>query len=238
MIEDCATPLAYATRIAAYISDPSTIRARTMDQFGRAPSLQRCAELRAEVERERNRQTEILKRKSMDHRELYEGITAFACGHSRGDDNVIFDGSRTLCRTCEEARLVAVAKLEDIRAKVLAAPPPPPPVIISAARRALLAIAAAERLDPDALRGRSRKYTHTVPRFAVWLVMREAGWAYARIAEYFGADHSSVMHGIRRAEGLMADDERYAALVQRGRDAWREGPPKVPEALVAALVRQ
>lgn len=38
------TPEAYARRIC-YISDASTIRARTMDEFGRAPSLDRIREM-------------------------------------------------------------------------------------------------------------------------------------------------------------------------------------------------
>ena len=41
------TPEAYARRIC-YISDASTIRARTMDEFGRAPSLARIQEMQAE----------------------------------------------------------------------------------------------------------------------------------------------------------------------------------------------
>lgn len=40
------SPTSYAARLATYISDPSTIRARTLDYFGRAPSLDQCRNLR------------------------------------------------------------------------------------------------------------------------------------------------------------------------------------------------
>ena len=40
------TPTSYAARLATYISDPSTIRARTLEYFGRAPSVEQCRNLR------------------------------------------------------------------------------------------------------------------------------------------------------------------------------------------------
>lgn len=49
------TPVAYATYLARYIADPSTIRVRTLEQFGRAPTLARCRKLREDYLAERAR---------------------------------------------------------------------------------------------------------------------------------------------------------------------------------------
>ena len=43
---DHSTPSSFARYLASYVSDPSTIRARTIDQFGRAPSVDECRAMR------------------------------------------------------------------------------------------------------------------------------------------------------------------------------------------------
>lgn len=37
-------------------------------------------------------------------------------------------------------------------------------------------------------------------RRAAWVLLREAGWSYTTIAKLWGIDHSSVMHGVRKAK--------------------------------------
>ncbi len=61
-------------------------------------------------------------------------------------------------------------------------------------------------------------------RWAVMYALRHTayrGWSYPAIADYFFMDHTTVMHGVRRAEAMMAIDEDYstfvASLVQRAR---------------------
>lgn len=54
MIPD--TPLAYAKKLVTYISAPSTVRVRVLEWFGRAPSIERIAQLRKEYEETVNRQ--------------------------------------------------------------------------------------------------------------------------------------------------------------------------------------
>lgn len=44
-----STPYAYARSLANYIADPSTIRTRTIELFGRAPPVDICARMRAEA---------------------------------------------------------------------------------------------------------------------------------------------------------------------------------------------
>lgn len=47
--EEPTTPLSYARRLASYISDPSTIRVRTLEQFGRSPPIEEIKRLREEA---------------------------------------------------------------------------------------------------------------------------------------------------------------------------------------------
>lgn len=46
---DTQSPVGLATKLATYIKDPSTIRARVMDHFGRAPTIEKIRELQAQV---------------------------------------------------------------------------------------------------------------------------------------------------------------------------------------------
>jgi hypothetical protein len=52
------------------------------------------------------------------------------------------------------------------------------------------------------------------PRFAVMLVAHEGGCSYPRIAQRLGMkDHTSVMHGCRRAVEIEAAEPSFAALM-------------------------
>jgi len=53
--EESFTPETLASRLAEYISDPSTIRARVKDHFGRAPSLEECREFRRKHENKKQK---------------------------------------------------------------------------------------------------------------------------------------------------------------------------------------
>lgn len=46
-----ASHMTYARRLASYIKDASTIRARTMDEYGRAPTIDQIKEMQAEHRR-------------------------------------------------------------------------------------------------------------------------------------------------------------------------------------------
>lgn len=50
---DFNAPVTMARRLASYISDASTVRVRVLDQFGRAPKVERIRQMRAEYLRER-----------------------------------------------------------------------------------------------------------------------------------------------------------------------------------------
>lgn len=91
MIDLCPTPESYAARLARYISDPSTIRVRTLQQWGRAPSLERCRALR---------EKHIAPKRDKEIMRIHEGN--FKCGHSRKESNTYWTESGT--QTCKQCR--------------------------------------------------------------------------------------------------------------------------------------
>jgi len=52
-------------------------------------------------------------------------------------------------------------------------------------------------------------------RFAMYKTLRERGWSYPRIGKLFGGkDHSTIIHGVRRADYMIEKDADYAAKVK------------------------
>lgn len=64
------------------------------------------------------------------------------------------------------------------------------------------------------LLGSKRARLFTQARFALMLVFRRQGWSLPVIGMRLGnRDHTTVMHGIARAEELLATDADFAELV-------------------------
>ncbi len=59
-----------------------------------------------------------------------------------------------------------------------------------------------------ARRDQSHRVAHA--RFAAMYLARRWGFTFPRIGQVMGRDHSTVMHGARRACQLAAGDEDYA----------------------------
>lgn len=51
-------------------------------------------------------------------------------------------------------------------------------------------------------------------RFALYKAMRIRGWSFAHIGRAMNRDHTTVIHGVARAEYIMARDEQYRDKVQ------------------------
>ena len=99
------TPQAYAARLAAYISDPKTIRVRTLEYYGRAPSVEQCAKLRAKAEYERLYGVEARRFRAPDPK------ASFACGHYQDEANTyLTEKGREICAACYRAAQRAAAK--------------------------------------------------------------------------------------------------------------------------------
>jgi chromosomal replication initiation ATPase DnaA len=51
-------------------------------------------------------------------------------------------------------------------------------------------------------------------RFAMYLALRQRGWSYPKIGRLLKRDHSSVVHGVKRAQYMVEKDPDFAAKVQ------------------------
>lgn len=68
-------------------------------------------------------------------------------------------------------------------------------------------------LDQDAIRQRTRSREYSWTRFAVMNEARRRGCTYPAIARIMGIDHTSVMHGVRRADEIAAVDADMCDLL-------------------------
>lgn len=62
----------------------------------------------------------------------------------------------------------------------------------------------------------NQRYKYLMPaRFAMYKTLRERGWSYPRIGKLFGGkDHSTIIHGVKRADYMIEKDPDYAAKVK------------------------
>jgi hypothetical protein len=65
-------------------------------------------------------------------------------------------------------------------------------------RRVLIAAASLFSIPPERLRERNRRTDVTSARYVAAWVLRRHRWAYPKIAELFGLNHATVIHGIRK----------------------------------------
>lgn len=50
-------------------------------------------------------------------------------------------------------------------------------------------------------------------RFALYAALRRRGWSYPQIGDFLDRDHATVIHGVRKAEAMVAACPDYAAKV-------------------------
>lgn len=101
-------------------------------------------------------------------------------------------------------------------------------------KRRIIAMLVAEAFDvlPSLLDGPSRSPTVTRARFAAWLLIRFYWHGHSRastseLGRLFGdRDHSTVVHGLRRAAELLFTDEDFAGRVREARHSIRAQKPR------------
>lgn len=209
------SPVSYAKYLAGYMSDPSTIRARVKDEFGRAPSIDIIKKIRAEK----------LKKNRVEGYALCDSryTPLFKCGHEETADNIVlaFNGIDK-CRTCEEAKAKAAAEREEKRRAqlerkmeaerkmrearksvniaqtlhtILEMPPSERPRL---ATEVIRRVAQIFQITPEDITGPDRHMMFTDARSAVTLILRERGMSYPKIARFLNRDHSSVIYFANR----------------------------------------
>ena len=213
---DHNTPISYAKAIA-YLPDPSTIRARVVQQFGqkRAPSLDQCRNLRNAY---------LESRKSSQGRCQERFGRNFKCSHPQTEANTIItiDGIDT-CKTCaalkrdvkqaERDRAEKVmrslrekqAKLDKARAQYLEALAenvnPRRPLF---PREVIADVASLFRITAEDITGGDRHAHFIDARATVAKILHSRDLSYPHIGRILNRDHSTVIN-------LLSKIERYKA---------------------------
>lgn len=61
----------------------------------------------------------------------------------------------------------------------------------------------------------------TLARWALWFCLRERyGLSYPELARMLGYDHTTILHGVRRARSLELDNERWRLQCTAARNEW------------------
>jgi chromosomal replication initiation ATPase DnaA len=78
-----------------------------------------------------------------------------------------------------------------------------------------------EGVTVEQLRGAQRDRRTARARWAVMMVLRDAGMSTPQIGRTLGdRDHTTVLHGLREGAALAAKDDNFAGLVGTLRTAW------------------
>lgn len=101
----------------------------------------------------------------------------------------------------------------DALAKGVTTPGPSRPQLATVA---IGAVARQHGLLPEELTGRSRA-RHIIParQEAMWMVHRRAGLPLTATGDLFDRDHTTVLHGVRRVEQRIREDEQLASWLER-----------------------
>ncbi len=68
-------------------------------------------------------------------------------------------------------------------------------------------------LDRDAIRQHARTREYTWTRYAVMSEARRRGCSYPAIAKVMGFDHTTIIHGVRRADEIASFDTDMVDLL-------------------------
>lgn len=187
-------PRNYARQLARYIRDPSTIRARTLGEWGRAPSISECREMivEATAQRERYREeSDRLSPKDIDAVDFVTGATQHA-----------LRVHRAAMRRAENA--VELPQAEPANDDVL----PPRPLLVG---EMIEAVCKAMKVSNVALFSASRDRWIMRARQVISWVLFKRGMSYPDIGRRLKRDHSSIINAVRRFETHADDEMRLVA---------------------------
>jgi hypothetical protein len=169
-----AGPAAYARHIARYIACPSTVRARTIEEFGKAPSLDEIRQMRA---------------RHVEARDAYRRIV-----ETIGEDDEDAEPYRVPTRRfLRKLYPDPVPTPAPPRSRPLSAPPLVPDLIEAIAREF--------RLSADDLIGRRRQQLVVTARQTCAYVLVARGNSNKLVGRWLGGrDHSTIIHACRQFE--------------------------------------
>lgn len=180
-------PVNYAGQLARYIRDPSTIRARTMNEWGWSPSIEQIKELIAKRQAER----EVF-------RAEVEGL-----GESDEDEADFFVRPTLNVNRRQRAENERRDNVLHFTQPVWVEPEIQPACFSSA--EIINAVAKLMKVTVDDIKGTSRRHLFVRARTVVCHVLRQRELSLTAIGYFLNCDHSTVYTALRRFE-QKADD--------------------------------
>lgn len=185
-------PAQYAQRIARYITDASTVRARTLDQYGRAPSLDQIRKWQAYA-----REARAFVRRAAEMNAPAEG----ECPDFWQTPGFAGLAARRKMHGAAHAQLMAQQHIDAIRVDVITA------------RDILQETARAFGYSLDDLVGKCRDPELVkVRHFSMWVLTKRGRLSQAAIGRLMNRDHSSVIYGVRQFESAATPDQRELGM--------------------------
>lgn len=177
---------AYAQRLVRYISDPSTVRVRVMEEFGWSPPVEQIRSWRADWRRVVDSRRAARAPDAYDDEPDLQPILP---------DVGVFDTFEEFCANVA-ARMVEQAVVQPAVPAL-----PPRPVYRGPPAKTLGEIieqcAALTGISAGDILGRSRKRPAVRARQFTMAVMRARGGSYPQVGRWIGGkDHSTVIHGV------------------------------------------
>jgi len=189
-------PMTYAGQLARYMRDPSKVRACTMNEWGRAPTLEQCRDLieQAQAERDRYRsESDRLEPLDIDGADFKASATSFA-----RDLQVRFER--------KAAQDIAVAEPEP--EAVNDDPEPQRSYFLS---ETVENVCRAMKVSLSDVMGNARFKPIVRARHVVFYVLHQRGQSLAQIGRRMGCDHTSVMYAMRMWDEKATDNMRAVA---------------------------
>lgn len=177
-------PLSYAKRLSRYISNPSTVRIRTLEQFGRAPSVDTIRSFISE--------------RQMDHQ--YRAQNAFSYGIRYKTEKIapVFKvKAATPPKSSKKPVLKLVDNGEDFQTW----------------REVATRCAKMFGFTLSAIKGRVRTKDIVPVRNLIYAIVSARGNSLSQTGQRLGGrDHSTIIHGIIRffSHDILRDDVREA----------------------------
>lgn len=210
MYVEGVTPTSMAARLAEYITDPSTIRVRVLEHFGRAPTVEQCRNLRRKVESRRMKHISFAEEKFRNFCATHDGP------YEMGPDGI------DRCMTCAQERKRAKIEQElnhirelqrqkELREKRMADRDKRRiteslkgiDLNVKLEHEILMEqICAIFGISKEELIGGRRVHEFVNARIALTKLLKMRGWSFPRIARLFPrsntksgfADHTSFIH--------------------------------------------
>lgn len=102
-------------------------------------------------------------------------------------------------------------------------------------RRLLLLCTVEFDICPGDLRSEKKLKNLLPPRFAMCWLARRAGYSLQQIGLVMQRDHTTVLHGVRRADDMMLRSQDYAAQVTRIEERWQGQVQQIAETARATM---